>query len=292
MNPLKRVVLRTPESVELEYTLADIGNRALALLIDVLVVSGVLLLGVIALVVAVVSLPDFQSWLLGTGALVFFFVYVGYFVGFESLWRGQTPGKRLLQLRVIREDGRPVGIAQATLRALLRVIDDAFYLGAYIIIFAPREKRLGDWAAGTLVVQEPKAGGEGQFVLSEAGEQLAEQLKVRLDTAKLLADDFAVVREFLRRRTRMEGRARLFKSRELAGQLIERFGLSELPGQAVSDTGTARELRSLKRLAEPVSPGSEPAEIFLEAVYSLYRSHRPSMSEGKQPADEQQQQQQ
>ena len=81
---------------------------------------------------------------------------MGYFVLCETLWQGETPGKRFVKIRVIQDNGRPITLQQATLRALFRPVDDLFFLGLLFVILGKREKRIGDWLAGTLIIQEAK----------------------------------------------------------------------------------------------------------------------------------------
>ena len=165
--------LRTPESVELEFPLAGIGSRAYALLVDYVLIAiamvAVLLIGFLfafqTLAYAFQDPSDIRStvgwanaigWIGAIVLLGLFAIFVGYFVFFETFWQGQTPGKRMAQIRVIREDGRPIGLPQATLRAILRVFDDILLglVGFLFIIQGRQEKRLGDWVAGTVVIQE------------------------------------------------------------------------------------------------------------------------------------------
>ncbi|MFM7441399.1 MAG: RDD family protein, partial [Snowella sp.] len=157
MRFFNKVALQTPESVELDFTLAGIGNRSYALVIDDIILG--LILVFFLLIWAFFAYFLYQVihidywipsdtvglWLLAIQLLIIFSIYVGYFTFFETLWQGQTPGKRIVKIRVIREDGRPVRLPQATLRALLRPLDDVFFLGMFLIIFNKSEKRLGDW---------------------------------------------------------------------------------------------------------------------------------------------------
>ena len=147
MHLFNKIKFRTPESVELEFTLAGIGNRAWALLIDYLVLAVIMTVFVVAWVTVSVQLADLWAgifgkqvslWLVAIALIFGFAIYTGYFVFFETLWQGQTPGKRFAKIRVVRDDGRPVGLQQATLRALLRAIDEFFYLGSLFIIFSDR----------------------------------------------------------------------------------------------------------------------------------------------------------
>ncbi|MFM1842546.1 MAG: hypothetical protein RLZZ490_1282, partial [Cyanobacteriota bacterium] len=154
MALFNRYQVETPESVALEFTLAGIGNRLYALLIDYLCLGVILLFLLIFWGLLAYNLAQFwtrvengQLWLMAVQLFLIFSVYVGYFVMFETLWQGQTPGKRWAKIRVIRSDGRPVGLTQATLRALLRPVDDWLYVGAFMIIFDRQERRIGDWLA-------------------------------------------------------------------------------------------------------------------------------------------------
>ncbi len=90
-----------------------------------------------------------------------FLIFAGYFILFEWLWNGQTPGKRLLKLRVIREDGRPITLWEAMARNLLRIFDaipgfvlPVYSIGLISIFLSRRDQRIGDMFAGTVVVRE------------------------------------------------------------------------------------------------------------------------------------------
>ncbi|NJL23571.1 MAG: RDD family protein [Leptolyngbyaceae cyanobacterium SM1_3_5] len=250
MRFFNRISLQTPESVELELTLAGIGNRAQALLIDYLIWSAALL--VVLIIWAIVStgllfsLPDagvVQQWIGAIAFLFTFVVYVGYFVFFETLWHGQTPGKRFAKIRVVREDGKPAGLSQATLRSLLRPVDDILFIGALLIVFSNREKRLGDWAAGTIVVQEERPVAAADFRVREAAQILADRLQFEADINQLQPDDFAVIRRYLQQRSQMNVQAQI----ELSSRLAQQLG----------------ELIQFDKITDP--------ELFLEAVYLAYQ---------------------
>ncbi|MEQ9355838.1 RDD family protein [Coleofasciculus chthonoplastes] len=277
MRFFNRVTLQTPESVELEFTLAGIGNRAYALLIDYIVWGLILIvflltwaflsiqfIGVIEDLIG--SETRLELWLISIQLLLYFFIYVGYFVFFETLWQGQTPGKRYVKIRVIRDDGRPVRLQQATLRALLRPVDDLFFLGVFFIALGKREKRIGDWVAGTLVIQEEKPITAANFSLSESATTLANQLQTQADLSRLLPDDFAVIREYLQRRGGMTAEARTQLSRQLATQVKDIIDLENVPQKVT-------------------------ANVFLEAVYLAYQqqsstdSSRYRISDGESPRD-------
>ncbi|MBE9011738.1 RDD family protein, partial [Pseudanabaenaceae cyanobacterium LEGE 13415] len=171
MSLFNRIKIRTPESVELEFTLAGIGNRTIALVVDYLIWGAVLIGLLIFWSIASIQLQRYfgegiEIWISAISILMTFAVYTGYFVLFETLWRGQTPGKRYSKIRVIREDGQPAGVTQAILRALIRPIDDTFFIGLLLIVLTKREKRLGDLLAGTLVIQEESAIVSANFAVS------------------------------------------------------------------------------------------------------------------------------
>ncbi|MGG6265857.1 RDD family protein [Leptolyngbya sp. AN10] len=251
MSLFNRIKIRTPESVELEFTLAGIGNRTIALVVDYLI-WGAVLIGLLIFW----SILSFQLqryfgeaidlWISAISILITFTVYTGYFVIFETLWRGQTPGKRYSKIRVIRDDGQPAGITQAILRALIRPIDDTFLIGMLMIILTKREKRLGDLIAGTLVIQEERAVKPSSFALSPEAESLADELLANQNFSAILPDDFAVIREYLQRRSMLETRARTDLSLKLARQAKEILGMQELPFQMTPD-------------------------LFLEAIYLAYQ---------------------
>jgi len=257
MRFFNRITLQTPESVELEFTLAGIGNRAYALLIDYLVLGVVLIVFLIAWAVFSIQLLDFINnlagnnnqlglWLIAIQILITFFIYVGYFVFFETLWQGQTPGKRFVKIRVIRDDGRPVRLQQSTLRALLRPLDDSFFLGVFLIVLSKQEKRLGDWVAGTLVIQEEQPVASVNLPVSKEAQTLANQLLQEAELSRMLPEDFAVVRDYLQRRAGMLPQARTELSKQLAHQIKDVIALEKVPPKTT-------------------------ANLFLEAVYLAYQ---------------------
>ena len=258
MRFFNRIALQTPESVELDFTLAGIGNRAYALVIDDIIFGLILILSLVIwalftyFLYQVVHIDNWIAsdtlglWLFAIQLLIMFSIYVGYFAFFETLWQGQTPGKRIVKIRVIREDGRPVRLPQATLRALLRPIDDFFFLGMFLIIFSKQEKRLGDWLAGTLVIQEEQNLSPKKFNISVEAQLLAQELLQNSAIAELLPEDFAIIREYLQRREEMLPKSR----RELSIKL-------------------AHQAKSLIKLEDV--PDETSANIFLEAIYFAYQ---------------------
>lgn len=148
--------VETPERVRFSFRLAGPAQRAAAYLIDVLVRGAVLMA-----VWFVAGVFGFAGGLSGAGVgialLALFLVEWGYYVGCERLMNGRSVGKRVLDLRVIRSDGLPIGFAESLLRNLLRAADFlpfGYGLGVLVAAVDPRFRRLGDLAASTMVVVE------------------------------------------------------------------------------------------------------------------------------------------
>ncbi len=234
MHFLKQVKSQTPESVELEFILAGVGSRTLALIIDYLIWSTMLILfltlwGFLLFQFSWLQSETIRQWFFAIQLLIVFTVYIGYFVCFETLWRGQTPGKRYTKIRVIRSDGRNIGLQQSILRALLRPIDDLFCLGLLLIIYTPQEKRLGDLVAGTIVIQERQPISTQIFTPSPAAPALATHL---LETAQIVAlqpDEFAIIRNYLYRYPSLTPASKIQVSDRLAQRAIEIIRLQNPP---------------------------------------------------------------
>ena len=172
INVLHREVqVETPEQVAVGYELADLGSRFTALLLDGLIIVGILLVLWVAIPATGLALQDIlgamSSVVIAAVVLLLTFAVVwGYFACFEGLRDGQTPGKRKMGLRVIRDGGYPVGFREALIRNLLRLIDSqpfpTWLVGGTVMMLHPQTKRLGDLVAGTVVVRE-----RGETVLPE-----------------------------------------------------------------------------------------------------------------------------
>jgi uncharacterized RDD family membrane protein YckC len=150
------LVVSTPERVTFEYELAGLGSRFLAQAIDVLL----LLLVLIAFTIIAAATGSFASdanLALLLFILLSFLVVFGYFPVCEGIWSGQTLGKRALRIRVLGDNGAPVTVSQVAIRNLIRIVDfmPAFYgVGMITIFIQGGGKRLGDFAAGTVVARE------------------------------------------------------------------------------------------------------------------------------------------
>jgi uncharacterized RDD family membrane protein YckC len=203
------VEIYTPEGVDLELTLGGLGSRFLAELFDYLVKGA--MIGALAIVLFAIGG--------GVSAAIFFvlvfLIWFGYDVLFEVLANGQTPGKRLTGLRVVRTEGQPVGFVTSSIRNLLRLIDGpvtSYVVGIVAIVASSKNQRLGDMAAGTLVVREQPAPAH-----AKAPPPPAPATSDNWDVSGITQEELAAVRQYLERRFALEPQAR----HRLAWQLAE-----------------------------------------------------------------------
>ena len=233
------LVIETPERVPLHFALASIGNRFLACAFDHLLQT--LLIAAVALAVlwwiGISDLgrwaSDAPKWVLALLVVALFLMWSGYFALFEWAWSGQTPGKRWLRLRVIREDGRPVTFWEAAARNLVRILDMEpfpFYsVGLVSVFVSGRDQRLGDLVAGTVVVREREAQAptfEQVFSSPTADAALRrsfEPVPFRADLNALTEPEVEVVEAFLRRRWDMEEMPRQWMAWRVATPLLHRL---------------------------------------------------------------------
>jgi uncharacterized membrane protein SpoIIM required for sporulation/uncharacterized RDD family membrane protein YckC len=151
--------LETPEHVALDYEIAGVGSRALAAILDWLLVSMLVAVAIFGLVPVLVVLRGHGRWIVAIWILLVYGIVWGYFSLFEGLRQGQTPGKRRLGIRVIRDTGHGITFAEAAARGLLLPIDMIGMIGIVLIALHPKAKRLGDFVAGTVVVRDRPVQG-------------------------------------------------------------------------------------------------------------------------------------
>jgi uncharacterized RDD family membrane protein YckC len=216
VNYEDRISIPTPEGVELELVLAGVGSRLVATLVDFLIKGAVLL----ALwIVAGAAGGEDGSFVVAVLIVASFLVFFGYDVAFETLASGRTPGKRAAGLRVVRLGGEPVGFLASAVRNLLRLVDSLpgiYAVGAVCILFSRRNQRLGDLAAGTLVVRErraplPAAAPPADFALADR--------YAAWDVSGVTSFELVTVRRFLVRRWHLDPTARGRLGWELAERL-------------------------------------------------------------------------
>ncbi|MBN1458773.1 MAG: RDD family protein [Armatimonadetes bacterium] len=234
-DDIKTVI--TPEQVAVTYRLAGIGTRFAAVLVDTII--HVLLLAALLLGLSMVStgVGEFlgwlelggSSWLFALALLIVFAVFWGYFIFWETVWTGQTPGKKLTGIRVMRDTGHPIDFRAAFVRNILRYVD--FLPGGYgvgtVVMFLSRDsKRLGDYAAGTIVVMSAPVTPE-----VATGEQPIDSRYALLGDPALLnlraltREQLSVIDRFLERRESLPEHARAHLARQVAEPLMSALDL-------------------------------------------------------------------
>jgi uncharacterized RDD family membrane protein YckC len=237
--------LVTPEAVVLDLPIASVGSRALALVLDYLIQGA---LG-LALVFAASAIGLSEGGWVGVVVvlLAVFALLFGYPVAFETLWRGRTPGKAALGLRVVTVEAGPVAFRHAAIRAALALVEILATSGGIAVVSAlltRRAQRLGDLAAGTVVIREKSGAGQvapARF-LPPPG---AEDYTARLDVSALTEDDYLAVRSLLVRRERLQPAVLESLAREVATTLLPRV--------------------------QPAPPAGMPAGVFLAALAAAYQ---------------------
>ena len=238
------LIIETPERVPLAFALASIGNRFLAVAIDHFIqYLSIILIAWFFLYISDANLGSEQSagemlsempkWTIAIMILILFLVFSGYFILFEWLWNGQTPGKRLMRLRVIRDDGRPITLWEAIARNLLRVFDAApgFFLPVYsigliVIFMSNRDQRVGDLFSGTVVIRErtdeaPTFAETFSNPVSDAAfHRVQKKVDIDADVSKITESEISVVESFLRRRWDLSERQRLWMAWRIALPLM------------------------------------------------------------------------
>ncbi|HEX6125773.1 MAG TPA: RDD family protein [Pyrinomonadaceae bacterium] len=237
------LVIETPERVPLAFALASIGNRFLAAAIDHFIQYFSIAVVVYVFLTAAGAGSDLgmieglqnemPKWTIAIMIFILFLLFSGYFIFFEWLWDGQTPGKRLLKLRVIRDDGRPITLWEAIARNLLRVFDAApgflvpiYSIGLIVIFLSSRDQRVGDIFAGTVVIRErtdeaPTFAETFSNPISDAAfRRVQKRTDFTANVTVLTASEIEVVESFLRRRWDLTERQRLWMAWRIALPLM------------------------------------------------------------------------
>jgi uncharacterized RDD family membrane protein YckC len=259
MNQLDQLNIETPEQVDLRLPIAGIGSRFLAILTDTViqaVVEGLLIL-LFVLFVGASQREHFGDvsdtagkWLVAAIVLFHFLLFWGYFAFFEAYWNGQTPGKRLVKIRVIKDSGRQITLFEALARNLLRIVDmippNLYFVGLVTMLCNKQQKRLGDFVAGTIVIHE--RGGEQPSMTHSSRSITAsiyqppspEPMHVPQDgafhpaadaVARLRAEDLNVIESFLARALDFDLSTRAEIASRIANSIFAKMNLPLPPEQ-------------------------------------------------------------
>jgi uncharacterized RDD family membrane protein YckC len=169
-----------------------------------------------------------KPYLIALGVLAYSIVDLGYFLLFEALWSGQTPGKRRQGLRVVRINGEPIGWLESTIRNLLRTVDlvaGVYPVGIAVVFLSRNNQRIGDYAAGTVVIVERKQSVPRERIQVHAPQGLTSP-EIEWYVTRLKPAQYQVLRSFLERRDQMEQGPRHELARLLSHQLFKQTSKS------------------------------------------------------------------
>ena len=213
--------IRTGESIAIRYELAGLGSRFLAVGLDLGIQVGVTVAVALAIWPAIrliggipgVASKAGQAVIFALAVFAVFALYFGYFIAFELWWSGRTPGKRALGIRVVRDAGFPVDVGAATIRNLVRVLEFGFCfyaLSAVSALLSAQNKRLGDFAAGTIVVRDRRY---------EATDIDAYLARDRPTDDGLSTDERTLIERYVTRRSELDVRARATVAAQIAARI-------------------------------------------------------------------------
>ena len=230
----EQLSIETPEQIDISFQKAGIGSRFYAALIDTGLLALILFVGYYVNRNFIMELGDtLGNWLGAIGGILVFALFWGYYMVFEGTSNGQTLGKRVLGLRVIKDGGYPIGFSDSAIRNLVRVVDFLpFFYGAGLLtmLINGNWQRLGDLAAGTLVVKtartDLKPTGESAKtyvpVINIPQEEFNYAGWIRLELVTEL--ELGIIREYLTRRGTLPKSRRSELARTIATPLVEKMG--------------------------------------------------------------------
>lgn len=231
MDPTEKLTIETPEQIELEFPLAGIGSRGLALCVDTLIQLLTALVVVLILMLTVPGLDQTwksaRNWELAIAGFLFFCLYWGYFAAFEIFWNGQTPGKRQSNIRVISASGRPITPFEGIGRNVMRAIDSLglYAVGGIICAIDRKNRRLGDMVAGTVVVHEIEEASVSYWY--EQGSQTA-TTSASFPASVLTPQEFQLIETFLSRRLDIPNLQRLQSGQMIADRIGDRLKVAKV----------------------------------------------------------------
>lgn len=255
--------IETPEHVELQRRLAGIGTRFIAGLLDTLILTALLLV-VWVLMLATVGRPlgaELTPWQWAIYILLWYAIYWGYFVFFEMRTNGQSPGKKSQKIRVVKDGGGPITFTDVAIRNLLRVVDGigGYAVAGFVMFFTRKAQRLGDLAAGTVVVSEAStdytARSDKRAKLQWEQEATAEALRA----TGLTPEEYRVLTSYWSRRSQLTVDARQRILVNVIGPILQRTGQAPALQSVMELEQYAYHLILKAAAAQPPPPGAQPA---------------------------------
>ena len=218
--------IETPEQIKISYSVAGIGSRFYAALIDIAILLPALIAGYYVIIRAILDLDErFGNWLAALAGIATFVLQWGYYMIFEIATNGQSPGKRALGLRVIKVQGYPISFSDSAIRNIVRVVDMlpfAYGIGLLTMLLNKNWQRLGDLAAGTLVVKE----GAEAFPDPKKAPAVKKSTLVYaawIKPERVTDVELGAIREYLSRRPSLPRLRRLQLARTIGTTLAQRM---------------------------------------------------------------------
>jgi uncharacterized RDD family membrane protein YckC len=244
--------IETPEQIGLHFALAGVGSRFLAILIDTIIqtVTGIIVFIGFALTIAIFGRGGGGAsvWLIALAFIGAFLLLYGYFAIFEILMNGQTPGKQIIGIRVIKESGRPLTPAETIGRNLMRIVDQmpAMYAVGLVTMFLNgSNKRVGDLVAGSIVIRESKKDKEAPWLATPVSQsQTLTSQPAHPGAQRISIEDLRLMDTFLNRRHEMDADLRSRMANQILARLRTQIEIPEdgRPAEEIIET-LARERR-------------------------------------------------
>lgn len=249
--------VETPEQINLNFQKAGIGSRFYAALIDTSLLLLIVIIGRYFNEKLIFELQGvFGNWLAAIGGIVVFALFWGYYMAFEIITNGQSPGKRLLGLRVMKVGGYPISFADSAIRNLVRIVDFlpfCYCIGMTTMLINGNWQRLGDLAAGTLVVKTSRK----KLTLTDAGTKEVipdinispqEFLYVEWIQPDLITDtELSMIREYLSRRSTLSDPRRFELAETIGNPIVDKMGDdSSIQGSSIQYDRFLEEVYALK----------------------------------------------
>ncbi|MFP3392818.1 RDD family protein [Brevibacillus sp. SIMBA_040] len=230
----------TPEHVMLRFQTAGVGSRAVALLIDTVLLLLVNLTVFILFSIVFFGKNDLffletENYAIAIAIIFVFVLNFGYYLFLEAFWGGQTVGKRWLGIRVIRDNGQPITFLSSAIRNLFRIVDmlpTGYFLGAIVSLFHPRDKRIGDLVAGTIVVME--SGQTPSFFQKRTMKKLQEQVSMEplslseVQKQAITREDWQLLSTFISRLSSLSKNKKQELGLQIAATLSKKLGMEEM----------------------------------------------------------------
>jgi uncharacterized RDD family membrane protein YckC len=225
-----RIGVITPEVVEFTFDLPGLASRVFALIVDQIIQGVIIIIVIIAVMLFLAPIDEEAFFSLSLIILLIarFIFEWGYFIFFELLWDGRSPGKKIMGCRVIRDGGMPVNFTASLIRNFIRPIDyflTSLIIGFFIVFASPTYKRLGDLAAGTVVVTERRMTLVELLTDRRVGafrpSQTPHGLFTKADVSKLTQLQLNTIRRFLDRRYDLSPEMRMRFTSELFAKVAE-----------------------------------------------------------------------